>query len=201
MSIWQRENSWSRGEKDLTSWPILKVTGMGGPFIQGPWHHTINHQSYTPNLHYSLRCSLSANTGSIYWRLQRARPSKLTVVGWVVLHQLVAPIAFIWSLFILLLSLFPNPAFSPFHMFFEVCGAQCHELMNRATHCTRLLPKHFYYILRKYDSGEQMWMCSYWFCVRWVTSLPVVPHDRRNLYREEPTIKCRATSKGHQYEI
>jgi len=45
-------------------------------------HHHHHHQAILyPNLHYSLRCSLSAYTGSIYCRPQHARPSKLTVVG------------------------------------------------------------------------------------------------------------------------
>jgi len=50
------------------------------------------------NLHYSLRCSLSANTGSVYCRPQRARLSKLTVVGSLRAHECLTSKTFLFNL-------------------------------------------------------------------------------------------------------
>jgi len=50
------------------------------------------------NLHYSLCCSLSANTGSVYCRPQRARPSKLTVIGSLCAHECLTSKTFLFNL-------------------------------------------------------------------------------------------------------
>ena len=50
------------------------------------------------NLHYSLCCSLSANTGSSYCRPQHARPSKLTVIRSLRAHECLASKTFLFNL-------------------------------------------------------------------------------------------------------
>ena len=61
-------------------------------------HHHHHRQILHLNLHYSLRCSLSANTSSIYCRPQRARPSKLTVVGSFRAHKCLTSETFLFNL-------------------------------------------------------------------------------------------------------
>jgi len=62
-------------------------------------HHHHHHQSILyPNLHYSLHCSLSAYTGSIYCRPQCARPSKLTVIGCLCAHECLTSKTFLFNL-------------------------------------------------------------------------------------------------------
>ena len=73
-------------------WPSYyntTATGPGKLLMIGVWEIDQNRPQMHKflGLHYSLRCSLSANTGSIDYRPQRARPSKLTVVGCLCAHE------------------------------------------------------------------------------------------------------------------
>jgi len=61
-------------------------------------HHHHHRQILYLNLHYSLHCSLSANTSSIYCRPQRARPSKLTIVRSFRAHKCLTSETFLFNL-------------------------------------------------------------------------------------------------------
>ena len=81
-----------------------------------------NHHHQTilyPNLYYSLRCSLSANTGSIYCKPQCARPSKLTVVGCLCAHECLSSKTFLFNL------QSNDGSRSPHHKVPWISGPQC----------------------------------------------------------------------------
>jgi len=68
--------------------------------IECAWSHHHHHhcQILYLNLHYSLHCSLSVNTSSIYCRPQCARPSKLTIVRSFHAHKCLTSETFLFNL-------------------------------------------------------------------------------------------------------